>query len=340
MIKLNREKLTLLFAVLSAVIIIVGVILYAVLGFNTSLDENQKCTVEVKYDVVVEVNEKEDELIRQCDTMLSRFGTVKREMHKAIVTSSLSETTDSFLVYTLPAGTDLFELNSLVGALRGSLAEDAAFEGAKIELSVHQLTSERFTEPAWRGAIAIAVGVIVALAYLAIRYGIDMGVGGLVCVAHDALFTLALLAICRIPVFSFMPVVCAAFAALVSVALWTYYCIRTKRALKAADNATLPRDLVYRKSLKEGTRPLASLALPLGFLVLIAFAVAVGAAIVTHAAAFLFTILAFVLAAAVPFYSVFLLGVEVCVPIRRDMEKRKANKKVRYIGKKKAETTK
>ena len=60
MSKLKDNKLFAIFVAVSSVIIIAGIILYALLGFNTMADKLDGYRIDVNYNVIIGLNDKEE----------------------------------------------------------------------------------------------------------------------------------------------------------------------------------------------------------------------------------------------------------------------------------------
>ncbi len=315
-------------AIVSAIVIIAGIVLYALFGFNTALDQPKSYSFEVKCDVLIDVTENaSEELQKLCEDSFreNKISYAEKSVNTVIDGNSFTDTTDTILLYTFSSGVSEEALAKSVAAV------NAASHGeADVFASYHALSSERFVEPAWRGAIAIAVGAVVALAYVWIRYGLSCAVAGLVSCAHDALFTAAFFAITRFPVYAMAPVLYAAIAAFVSALLWTVQCIRMKAAYKSSAEGT-PSEEVIRTSLANSWKYIVATSIALLVPVLLIGAVAVsGTALL---------VLPALVAIVVPVYSTLLIAPEICIPIRTAFDKTRAAKKSSYSGKKKAAAT-
>ncbi len=333
------NKLFALFLAISSVVIVAGIILYALLGFNTAPERPTNYTFEVKYNVVLGINDLEDDLQKLCEDTFQENGLSysKKQVAAENSSSNLYETTDSILSYTFDSASS----ESLAKAVKAVNAAAAAYKttdadgeevypysDAAVFASWHVHTGMRIYEYAWRGAIAIAVAAIVALGYVCIRYGVSCGVAGLACCAHDALFTAALFAVTRFPVYAAAPLLYAAAAAFMSVLLWLVLCAKIKENGKAA--VPLAGEECIRKAVAENRKLVLFTALP--------FAVAIAVlGLVAFGSATLF-LLPMLVSVAVPIYSTLLLGPDICIPIRRAFDKRREAKlkKGGYVGKKKA----
>lgn len=65
--RMKSIKLWPLFTAVSAVIILAGIILYALLGFNTATEKPEYKTFEVQYSVNAVLKEKEEEIQKVCE---------------------------------------------------------------------------------------------------------------------------------------------------------------------------------------------------------------------------------------------------------------------------------
>ncbi len=228
------KKLPIWLAV-SAVIIIAGVILMAVLGFNTAAERPKNTQFEVKYNVVVDIDEKkQDKLEGFCEDVFKSNGLSVSDMRKAtsvaISNESAQPYTASFVFYFTSEVSA--ETQAKVEAdLQTKIKADADLSGEYTVYTVwHSESVISTANYVWRGAVA--VGIVVALVYVAIRFGVGSALTGLTLAVHDALFTLALLAITRIPVYAAAPVWFAATAALLSLVLWLFHCMKLRSVKK------------------------------------------------------------------------------------------------------------
>lgn len=329
MSKFFGKKRFSLLAALSAVVIIAGVILYALLGFNTALDVPSSKTAEIEYNVVT-ITQQEEALQKICEDAFRSAGLSfsEKEVRKNLDSTSFAESNDRTLVYTFGDVSDE-TLRSACDAINTSVGVDATYKDAYVFASAHTLQAKSFYEPAWRGAIALAVGAIVALIYVCIRFGVSCAVAGLCCAAHDALFTAAFFAITRIPVFGAGPLLYAAVAAFLSLLLWTLLCGKMKDDFKAA--GTSPSEEVIRNAAASSKKKILFAAgIFAGVVVILGAVAASGASLL---------LLPAVVGVFVPVYSTLFLGPEICIPIRKAFDKRRerAKKKGAYSGKQKAD---
>lgn len=330
MTNMKGKKLFALFVAVSAVILVAGIVLYALLGFNTLPDVPASKTVELRYNVLVELNEKEEALSGICEDAFAQNGLkyTEKSESKLYDGSSFAEGDDAKLVYTFTAG-GKESFDAAVAAIRTAVEADAGFSDAAVSVSWHTQEGTRFYDYAWRGAIALAVGAIVALVYVTIRYGVSCGVAGLVCCLHDMLLVPAFFALTRIPVFAAAPLLYAAAAGFLSVLMWLIVSAKVKENGKSAQPLS-GEECIFRAS-KESKKLLLFAAIPFAAAILLLGAVAFGKASLF--------ILPMLLSVACPLYSATTIGPFVALPIRNALDKRREAKKNKgaYVGKKKAE---
>lgn len=342
MSKFNFRKLLPVCIAISAVIVLAGIILYALLGFNTASDNVTQDVLDVKYDNAINPTETagNDETLQTFVEDQLRDGKITFEKTVNVMFSesgtSLGKNSYTLVRYTLHGGSaEAYaavaaavnaEINAHSGLITDSEDPDIYFfADASAEFNRVEMLSD--STPAWRGAIALAVGAIVALAYVTFRFGVSCGVAGLVTCVHDALFTLALFAITRIPVFSFAPVLYAAVAMLVSAVVWMVYAHKIRTNYKEPEFASLSAEEVADR-----TRGMAwkSMLAAAGLFALVLLVVGLCGAVGTMS-----LVLPALIGAVVPVLSNFVYGPAVFAAVRKTFDKRRAVKNRVYVGKKK-----
>lgn len=226
--RFHSVKLMPVWLAISAAVIIAGIVLYILFGFNGQADFPSAKRFEVRYDTVVTIGKStEEELQKLCEDTFAQNGlTVKHKQVYEITGGGVLEYTFGGDV----SGEALQKAKEAVSAALG--AADGIYADAETFVTVHASENRAFSEAVWRGAIAIAVGCVVALVYLGIRFGVASAVSGLIACVHDALFTLSVFAICRIPVYAYAPLLFAAIAAALSLILWTVQSIKMRENFK------------------------------------------------------------------------------------------------------------
>ncbi len=319
-------KLLPVWLAISAAVIIAGIILMCILGFNTSPDREKSYLVEVRYDVSVQISpEKVEKLESICDGAL---GGVKVLDENEGYDSTLDM---AYLSYTLPADTSAEALTSVQDKITADIAAAELLSGAEIRVESHAVESlgGLYYESIWRGAVALTVGVVVGLIYIGVRFGVGCAVTGLCLAAHDAAFTLSLFAITRIPTYFYAPLLFATIAAVFSLVFWLLHCMKLRdakqdpalRSLDAADAVAYAWEGSWKKIVILAAAGIAI------------FAIAGGIA----AAGVRLFLMPAVLPVAVAAYSSLLLGPSLHIPVKAAFDKFAAKHKPRYFGKKKAE---
>lgn len=335
--KLRSKKLFALLIAISSVIIVAGVILYALFGFNNAQDKPEAKCIDVSYGTTVVngeagkdgafLEENVEEILK--DSGLS-YGKTRFE-NGALTSNDLNASGQQITVrYTFSAKTADEKLETAVTAIEAFVDAQAEVEGSPISDGVesvawHALENLALKKAAWRGAIAITVGAVVALAYVAIRFGVSCGVAGLVVAVHDALFTAAFFALTRIPVFGFAPLLYASIAAFASVAVWTALCIKIRSTAK--EQAGISADALADGAIASSWKYVLFIAAALAAVVAVTGLVAAAG---TRA-----LVLPALVGCLVPVYSSLFVGPQVFVPIRKAFDKKRASKKGGYVRKKK-----
>ena len=312
---------------LSAVLIVAGVVLFSLFGFNYVSPE--KKTVEISYDAVVFIEEKEDKLAEECEKVFAQSGldyTGKRT-DSELDMSYISETGNYLLVYTFSSDVKDDVLVKAADDLQKTIDADANLNGT-ISVSAHTLAGEQFHEGSWRAAIALGVAAIVALVYVGFRFGWADAITGLIACVNDVLLTLSLFALVRIPVYAYGPVLFAGIAAVFSVICWLVQCMKMRENFKDPAFASLTAQEAVGLSVAGSWKFACCFLIP----VAVVFAV-LGAVASSGLRLFLLPVL---LPLAVSVYSSFLLAPAVLVPFKSKFDKMKSSRK-KYVGKKKAE---
>ena len=320
------KKLPLWIAV-SAVILAVGIALFAIFGFNTNTQAGK--SFELTYDAVVTIADGGDRVEEVCEDTFDGVGIryeQKFEAAPAIDNNSLAETGDVTVRYLFGEDVTEAELQAAREVILATLTGE--FEGADLYVAIRtQGEAASFAEPVWRGAVALVVAAVVVLVYIGFRFGWGRTVTGLVLTAHDVLLTLALLAITRIPVAAATPLLFAAAAAVISLLLWMVQCMKMRETFKDPAFRTMDAEEAVNecgKIKQDGALVAAALA---------AVFIVVGAVAAPGVRTLFLPLL---LPLAVGAYSSLVLGPTLYLPMKK-LDDRSNAKKGRYVGKKKAE---
>lgn len=338
---MSKKRLNLLpvWAAISAVIIIAGIVLMALLGFNEALDRPESKTFDVYYNVVVDLSEdRKSELATYCEDAFADAGilfTDKQTLEGqtdpvSTGQGSFSSTGNDFLLrYTFSADVSDESLAAAKAAVEASIAGNEGFAlPAETYVSFDTISLQPMNEAMWRGAVAVAVAAIVALIYVAVRFGIGSALTGLVACVNDAFLTLAVFAIARIPVYAFAPMLYAAVAAVLSAIFWLIRCMKLRDDAKEPSAGTFSAE----ESVANAVRATDKIVWAVAGILLALLAVCALCTVMTGAAAVFAGALVPVAAA---LYSSMLLApaLHVKVKARFDAMKRRH---ARYEGKKKS----
>lgn len=334
----KRSRLFPVWIALSAVIIIAGIVLFALFGFNTAMDKTESKTVDVSYNVVVELSEENKQFLQ--DTSEAAFSAngisydEKLELEGQADPSGSSQSSfypngNVFTVrYIFDGSVSSEALSASVAAIEEAVDAATFADGAEIYVSSHTLALEGQSEALWRAAVGVAVGAVVALIYIGIRFGVGCALTGLAVAVNDILLTLAFFAITRVPVYAFAPWLYAAIAAVASLAFWLVRCMKLRENAKDPALSALSAEEAVGEVCKTTDKTVFALSgIALVILAVCAACMSVGGAAVLFAGA-----LVPVAAAA---YSSMLLAPALHVRVKSAFDKQKA-KRARYHSKKRA----
>lgn len=329
MTKILNKKLLLVWVAISVVLIAVGIVMMSIFGFNTSPDYNSFKSFEVEYDSLVG-GELESALETLCEDAFEAKGVSPVNFKKYDLSNG------NYLEYTFRDSVSADTLLEVKESVEKTVFdENGRYAAATITVSVHTVQGEAVAQDAiWRGALGVGIGAIVAVIYLLFRVGVSRALVALIGAVHDGLLVVALLAILRIPVYGFAPLLYAAIAAFVSVALWTLTSVKMRENFK---------EEAYRSL--SATDAVASSVLSSLKTVLITVCTAAVVLIVTGAALMIsgvgiqlgLSFITAILALAVCTYSSLVLLPAVYAPWKAANDKRKAEKRGGYKKKEKAE---
>lgn len=333
--RLKSLKLWPLYVAVSAVVIIAGIILYALLGFNTATKDYK--TFEVQYNVVVGLNNKEGDVQKICEDAFQENGLTyeSKNVYNEVSSTNNMNTTNMTLVYEFPANASDEALNTAKAAAEEKFVFTTA-EGTLIDVestvSVNAISiaSDLYFEEGWRAAVAIAVGAVVALVYIGIRFGVPCALSGLVGMVNSVFFTLGLLAIVRLRMIAVAPLIYAAIAAIGFALFWLLHCMKMRENFKDPAFSKFEAGEAVAQSLKTSDKLVYFTAGAIGIALLVVGALA--------AAGVRLLVLPALIAVAASLYSASLLAPSVHIYCKRTFDKIKKSKVRTYSGKKKAKT--
>lgn len=319
-------KLLPVWIAISAVVILAGIIVMALFGYNNSSDIPESNVFEVQYNIVVKNSEEmKDTLEEICTDAFKENGLTVLERYE---TTGSGNSSNWSVRYTFASGISAEKRTAVESAIDGNVASQILTdEYAEVFTVWHTEKVQSFYEASWRGGVAVAVGAIVALIYVGIRFGVGSALTGLTLAVHDGLFTVALLAAARIPVYTAAIAFYAGIAALLSIILWLFTCMKLRDLSKESASKSLDAQEAVAAAAK-GSR--ITVAVVAGAVAL-CLAVLGGVATAGVRAIALPALVAVAAAA----YSSLVLGPALHVHVKGAFDKFKAKRKVRYTGKQK-----
>ncbi len=329
--RLKSLKFWPLYVAVSAVVIIAGIILYALLGFNAIKTDYK--TFEVQYNVVVGLADKEEEAQKICEDAFTANGLKyeRKEVYPEVAGSLNLETGNMCLVYVFADNTS----DEALAKARATVDENFVFKneagetlGVEKTVTVNAVAGETFYEASWRAAVAIAVGAVVVLIYTGVRFGVASALSGLAGMTNATCFTLGFFAITRIPVYAAGPLLYAAIAAVSFMLLWLLHCMKMRDNFKDPAFGKFSADEAVAQSLKTSDKFVYFTAGALGIVVLAVGAIAT--------AGLRLMVLPAIVAVAASLYSASLFAPFVHMYCKRRFDQIKMSKVRKYSGKKKS----
>lgn len=205
-----------LWLVVSAVLVVAGILMSAIFGFNADAAVSDSKTLTVKMNSYAYFTRLEN-VKEICEAELDKAG------FKDCYTLDGETSGDSDeIVYVFSAKTDEAKLREAGDSIQAKLTtatdeEGNALNGQELLVTVNSEDVSAFLPDGyfWRNILAAAVILVIEFVYIAVRYKLNMGVTAAATSLLGLLLTLALVAITRIPVMSSLVYV-AAFAMLYS----------------------------------------------------------------------------------------------------------------------------
>ena len=340
--RIRPAKLWYIWAAVSAVFILAGVVLFALLGFNASLEVPSYSTFEISYEVRVGVAKQEKVVQELCESALKAnqisWSKVKSgsESDKEVGGNYFDETGVTRIVYTLKgnvtaeqraAAKTAAQENIRVGVSNGFLASGL---DKSISVGFHDYKNQTIGGAGWRAAVGIAVGAVVVLIYMGVRFGVGAALTGLTVFVHDVVLSLSLFAIFRIPVFLIGPLLVGAVAGIMSLLLWLIQCMKMRENFKDESYAEYTALEAVEHSAKSAFKTVVVTAGAFAGVICVLGVVGAIASVGLCA-----MVLPLLISVAVPVYGSLIVGPSVHVHVKKAFDKRKAKKQASgYKGRK------
>lgn len=316
-----------LLSLIAAIVIIAGVVLAAVLGFNADVSAKGAKTLTVKIFATATDSARVDAVRVICDKEIGN----KLDVTDTYVTRISGDTE---LVYVFDEDGKVSTLQTVKNNVQAKLDAAKAEEGNKLygtflnaTANVETVKATMPTGYVWRAILAAVLVLVVEFVYVAIRFKLNMGIAAALSSFVGTALTVALVALVRIPVTT-AAAYAFAFALLYTTATTLLVLAKQREALKNEAKDANPEETVAN-------------AVPVKELVLLAVSLAVALVLVgaiATAAVRWFALTAFVGLIAGTFSSLLFLP-SVYLPLKKSFDKRVAER-ARYDYKKGAKKEK
>lgn len=217
-----------------AAIILAGLILFFVLGFQPAATVSDSSSLVITHDAYVNADDSLGEQLQSiCEEKISAAKL------KTVSSKKVSTSTGGEIEYVFSSSVSEETLTALWNDIETALQSDETLSASRYTGSVH--VSEMQYGGAYIGRAAIAASVALALAfiYVAIRYRLSMGLSTLIVGIFDVAAMLALTVILRIPVTPALATV-AIFATFYSVLVSMTAFNKIRALLKSEEFSSMP----------------------------------------------------------------------------------------------------
>ncbi len=322
--RLISGKASAVWYALSAVVILAGIVLFAIFGFNNT-DRIPTYSFEVRYDAYVTMGEgQEDELATICEETFTENGLTEWDKNVyELTTGGVVE-----YVFTSVRESVLKTVETQVEAKieNAKTAGDISAD-AETVVNYHDVDAKMESEFIWRGGVAVTVAAALALVYVAIRFGLVSAIVGAINVGHSALLAIALLVVCRIPVTNLVILTVGAVAAILALFYHVLMAMALRATVKSGEASESSAQDVVSGSVASSLKAIAPIT---GALV--ACFLLIGLLVGGSVQAFLLPAL---ISVAVSAYSSLLFAPAIHAPLKEKFDRMAAKRKRYDYGKKK-----
>lgn len=220
-----------LWTLLGVVLIVAGIVIAAVFGFNADTTASDYKTLSVKLDSY-ETGARVERIDEICTGEIDKAGLTVLYSQKNEFSNSSCE-----MLYVFSEDVTTEKLDALKNAVSAVL-ETESEPGVLYNTFVYATAGDEVVSSVlpegylWRAALAAAVALVLEFVYVSVRYKLNMGVTATVSSLMAVLLTVALTALVRIPVTTSVAYA-AAFAMLYSMATGLVIFSRMRSAFKS-----------------------------------------------------------------------------------------------------------
>lgn len=223
-----------LWLAIPAVIILAGLILFFLLGFNPSASVANNKALLISHDAYINTSEEFGEDLKEvCETEIEKAGL------EVIGCNAVTTAKGGQLEYTFAPDTANDKLYTLWENIETALSADENLKFSIYSATVHENVSQYAYEYIWRAAISVGVALALAFVYVAIRYRLSMGLATLIAGIADVAVMLSLAIILQIPVTTALATA-AIFATLYSILVSTVFFNKARTFFKSEEYASMP----------------------------------------------------------------------------------------------------
>ena len=222
-----------LWTLLGVVLIVAGIVIAAVFGFNADTTASDYKTLSVKLDSY-EADARVERIDEICTGEIDKAGLTVLYSQKNEVSGNRCE-----MLYVFSEDVTTEKLDALKNAVSAVLETERESEsGVLYNTFVYATAGDEVVSSVlpegylWRAALAAAVALVLEFVYVSVRYKLNMGVTATVSSLMAVLLTVALTALVRIPVTTSVAYA-AAFAMLYSMATGLVIFSRMRSAFKS-----------------------------------------------------------------------------------------------------------
>lgn len=217
-----------------AVLIIAGLVIFFLLGFQPSATIADSRSLIVSHDQYINADEElKDAFVDVC------LAEIK-DADVNLIDYDISQTeTGGYVEFRFAPETEQATLSSLLTEMLAAVDADAELSNGNYSGSLHDNVSQYAYDYIWRAAVSGAVGLAIAFLYVTVRYRFSMGVAALAAGVLDTAMMLALVLILRIPVTTVLSAA-AIFAVFYSVLVSCVAFGRMRALLKSEEYADKP----------------------------------------------------------------------------------------------------
>lgn len=321
-IKSVRKKLP-VFIIASLLVIVLGIVAFFTLGFNSDARFSNGNKIVVTYDSFINISDKNLEEVES-----TALGVIEKSGFKVEYEQKSTTTAGGKIEYNFASSVDGAKLKALASDMLRALNNNEKI--SQSEFTCEAKTSILLSYPVYgvRNGIICLCAVVLAFAYVAIRFKLGAGITIAVVAIHDVLVTVALALITRVAIGATFPAA-VFFAAVYSIILSAITFAHLRKGFKN-ENIKVMEQGEAQEVLFAETRKTTLIVSAMSLIAV----VIVGAFSVISSVSVLSFIIPFLFPVAASCYSNLFLLPGIYLPLKESSDKRAAEKAVTHKAKK------